>query len=147
MTLLELVQSLGVERFKAQLITELKILGEQNPDHQYVTHEQLALSPNLHTSCSYNCGPSYWSMGEWERAACPDSTEEQSKGCIFGRALRDMGVELGDQRSNIEYILNTANVGQRFAAACLEIQAGQDTGSKWGELNICSLDRFVEIPS
>lgn len=145
MTLSELVQSLGVERFKAQLITELKILAEQNPDHQYVTHKQLALSPNLRPSCSYNSGPKYWNMGEC--AACPDSTEEQSKGCIFGRALRDMGVELGDQRENIEYILNTANVGNKFAAACLEIQAGQDTGLRWGELNICSLDRFVEIPS
>jgi hypothetical protein len=144
MTLSELVQSLGVQEFKARLIAELKILAEQNPDHQYVTHKQLALSPNLRPSCSYNCGPRYWNMGEY--AACPDSTEEQSKGCIFGRALRDMGVELGDQRSNIEYILNTANVGNKFAAACLEIQAGQDTGLRWGELNICSLDRFVEIP-
>lgn len=145
MTLSELVKSLGVERFRAQLIAELKILAEQNPDHQYVTHEQLALSPNLRPSCSYNCGPRYWNMGEY--AACPDSTEEQNKGCIFGRALRDMGVELGDQSSNIEYILNTANVGNKFAAACLEIQAGQDTGSRWGELDICSLDRFVKIPS
>lgn len=138
MVLSELVKSLGVQEFKARLIAELNTLVRENPDHQYVTPAQALLSSSIRPTCSYNCGPKYWDNGQY--VAFSDSTEEQNKGCIFGRALRTMGVELGDRSVNIEYILNSVGIGGRFAETCLEIQAGQDTGWRWGDLNIGSLD-------
>ncbi len=144
MKLSELVESLGAAEFKTRLIAELDGLVEQNPDFVYVTEDQLAKS-GLDPKCSYNSGPqlntgrSEGEFGAYKYVPFEDNTEEQNKGCIFGQALRAMGVDLSGVDSGIEFIL-TSLVGINFARACRRIQGRQDSGENWGKLDIRKLD-------
>lgn len=135
----ELVGQMGKDAFKEALISELKFLAETQPDFCYVTAEQLS-STRQRPRCSYNSGPAKRTLSNaagWE--AFPDNTEEQNKGCIFGQAIRKLGFELGDDTSNISSLL-IQSCGTIFADACWEIQGRQDSGEKWGSLNIDSLN-------
>lgn len=134
----DLVEQMGEDAFKEALISELKFLAETQPDFCYVTAEQLSSTP-CRARCSYNSGPAKRTLSNaagWE--AFPDNTEEQNKGCIFGQAIRKLGVEIGDDTSNISSLL-IQSCGMKFADACWNIQGEQDSGAKWGSLNIDSL--------
>ena len=144
MKLSELVESLGATEFKARLVAELDSLVEQNPDFVYITQDQLAKS-GLDPKCSYDSGPqlntgrSETHFGAYQYVPLEDNTDQQNKGCIFGQALRAMGVYLSGVDSGIEFIL-TPPLGINFARPCRGIQNRQDFGEKWGNLNIRSLD-------
>ena len=151
MNLSELVESLGAEEFKARLVAELDGLVEQNPDFVYITQDQLDKS-GLDPKCSYDSGPQLNTgrsesdhegqsthFGAHQYVPFEDNTDQQNKGCIFGQALRAMGVDLSGNDSGIEFIL-TPLLGINFARPCRGIQGRQDSGEKWGNLNIRSLD-------
>ena len=144
MNLSELVESLGATEFKARLVAELDDLVEQNPNFVYITQDQLDKS-GLDPKCSYDSGPqintgrSKGEFGAYQYVPFEDNTDQQNKGCIFGQALRAMGVDLSGNDSGIEFIL-TPLVGIQFARPCRGIQCRQDSGEKWGNLNVRSLD-------
>ena len=144
MSLSELVESLGVTEFKARLVAELDSLVKQNPDFVYITQDQLDKN-GLDPKCSYDSGPQLNTggcgthFGAYQYVPFEDNTDQQNKGCIFGQALRAMGVDLSGNDSGIEFIL-TPLVGINFARPCRGIQGRQDSGEKWGNLNIRSLD-------
>jgi hypothetical protein len=50
-----------------------------------------------------------------------------------------MGVDMSGNDSGIDFIL-TPLVGINFARACGGIQGRQDSGEKWGKLDIRKLD-------
>jgi hypothetical protein len=100
----------------------------------------------LDPKCSYDSGPqlntgrrSEGEFGSYKYVPFEDNTEEQNKGCIFGQALRAMGVDMSGVYSGIEFIL-TPLVGINFARACRGIQGRQDSGENWGKLDIRKLD-------
>jgi hypothetical protein len=144
MNLSELVESLGATEFKARLVAELDGLVEQNPDFVYITQDQFDKS-GLDPKCSYDSGPqlntgrSETHFGAYQYVPFEDNTDQQNKGCIFGQALRAMGVDLSGNDSGIEFIL-TPLLGIQFARPCRGIQCRQDSGEKWGNLNVRSLD-------
>ena len=148
MTPHELIEELGEDRFKEKLITELQALASANPDFCYITHEQLGKSGLIR--CCYNAGPAR--EAKTAPMSCSslsglipfeDSTEEQNKGCIFGRAFRAMGVELGNSTFGVTAFFTTivdevtcTEVFEEFSNICQSIQTQQDNGSKWGDLPI-----------
>jgi hypothetical protein len=143
MKLSELVGSLGAAEFKVRLIAELDSLVEQNPEFVYITQDQFDKS-GLDPKCSYDSGPQLNTgrsdeFDVYKYVPFEDNTEEQNKGCIFGQALRAMGVDMSGNDSGIDFIL-TPLVGINFARACLGIQSRQDSGEKWGKLDIRKLD-------
>jgi hypothetical protein len=144
MKLSEVVESLGAAEFKDRLVAELDALVEQNPEFVYITQDQLDKS-GLEPKCSYDSGPqlntgrSEGEFGAYKYVPFEDNTEEQNKGCIFGQALRAMGVDMSGNDSGIDFIL-TPLVGINFARACGGIQGRQDSGEKWGKLDIRKLD-------
>jgi hypothetical protein len=141
MTLSECVNTLGLAEFKARLIAELKSLAETHKDFCYVTDSQIEQCRGISPKCSYAAGPQFLNMGRGGLyAPFSDNTEEQNKGCIFGRALAAMGVDLADQSDNISSLLKSAGVDDRFRNYCWDVQSEQDSGRKWGELKISSLE-------
>jgi hypothetical protein len=124
----KLIEDYGVQAFKSQLLENLRKLAASMPEHQYVTQEQLALArKNGGCACSYDSGPSI--IGG-EKIEC---SPEQAKGCIFGRALRNMGIELGSSTDAICDILSD-RVGYSFTKKCWDVQRAQDCGTPWGKL-------------
>jgi len=131
----ELIEEIGPEQFKSRLIANLEALASANPDFQYVTEEQIRMPGSIR--CRYNSGPSKEDglNGPTPIEGC---TEEQNKGCIFGRALRAMGVELGSSALGIRSYL-PGQAMEDFSKKCRFIQGRQDNGTKWGDLPISEL--------
>jgi hypothetical protein len=145
MTLSETVQVLGVAEFKARLIAELKSLCETHQDFRYVTRAQLLKCGGGSPKCSYARGPEIGSIDDFGASvytAFDDNTEEQNKGCLFGRALAALGIDVSNETENIGYLLRDAGVCALFSSKCWDFQSEQDGGCKWGDLNISSLDRL-----
>jgi hypothetical protein len=131
----ELIAEIGPEEFKSRLMANLEALASANPDFRYVTEEQCRMPGSVR--CRYNSGPCKEDgiNGPIPLEGC---TEEQSKGCIFGRALRAMGIELGNSTLGILSYLSGDSMCD-FSLKCRRIQGLQDTGTKWGDLPIADL--------
>lgn len=144
MTLSETVQAFGVVGFKKALIAELKSLAETHQDFRYVTLAQISMCKGSSPKCSYASGPQIMSdVTSFVTAVYSpfeDNTEDQNKGCLFGRALAAMGVDLAESSENIGSLLKAARVDALFSNYCWDIQSEQDSGAKWGELNFCQLE-------
>lgn len=135
MTPNELIQQMDEAEFKSRLIAELEVLASANPDFCYTTakHRKIA-GDNI--QCRYNAGPEKKeSLFSYNSSPLPCS-EEQSKGCIFGRALRAMGIELGDSTLGIASFLRASGAETSFERKCRVIQGMQDGGARWGTLPI-----------
>jgi hypothetical protein len=142
MTLSETVQAFGPLGFKRALIAQLKSLTETHKDFSYVTSAQIRECGS--PKCSYASGPQILTGTDISGAATyspfVDNTEEQDKGCLFGRAIATLGADISHEGSNIGSLLIDAGIDKRFSDKCWDIQTEQDGGRKWGELNISSLD-------
>jgi hypothetical protein len=142
MTLSETVQAFGPLGFKKALIAQLKSLTETHKDFSYVTSDQIHECGN--PKCSYASGPQILTGTDISGAATyspfVDNTEEQNKGCLFGRAIATLGADISHETSNIGCLLIDVGIDKVFSYKCWDIQAEQDGGKKWGELNISSLD-------
>jgi hypothetical protein len=144
MTLSETVQAFGPLGFKKALVAQLKSLAEAHKDFSYVTSSQISACRGTSPKCSYASGPQIMSdvtvSGEAVYSPFSDNTEDQNKGCLFGRALASMGVDLFDQENNIGSLLIDAGIDKRFSDKCWDIQSEQDGGRKWGDLGIGALE-------
>lgn len=142
MTLSETVHAFGPLGFKRALITQLKSLAEAHKDFSYVTSDQIQECGN--PKCSYASGPQILTGTDISGAAIyspfVDNTEEQDKGCLFGRAIATLGADISHETNNIGSLLIDAGIDKVFSYKCWDIQAEQDGGKKWGELDISSLD-------
>jgi hypothetical protein len=144
MTLSETVQAFGVVGFKKALVAQLKSLAEAHKDFSYVTSSQISACRDNSPKCSYASGPQILTgadiYGAGRYSPFVDNTEEQNKGCLFGRAIATLGADMSHETSNIGCLLIDAGIDKVFSYKCWDIQAEQDGGKKWGELNISSLD-------
>jgi hypothetical protein len=144
MTLSETVQAFGVVGFKKALVAQLKNLAETHKDFRYVTHAQLLKCGGGSPKCSYASGPQILTGTDISGAAryspFVDNTEEQNKGCLFGRAIATLGADISHETNNIGSLLIDAGIDKVFSYKCWDFQSEQDGGCKWGELNISSLD-------
>lgn len=144
MTLSETVQAFGPLGFKRALIAQLKSLAETNQDLRYVTPAQISMCKGSSPKCSYASGPQMLSgatsSGDAVYSPFSDNTEDQNRGCIFGRAMAALGADISNETNNIGSLLMYAGIDKPFSHNCWDIQAEQDGGTKWGELNIDSLD-------
>ena len=138
-TVVEKAKEIGVTEFKRTLSQNLKDLSEIYKDHCYVDKKyvELAAGTSNVILCNYSSGPKMihgWAISlPKPPISTIDATFEQSKGCIFGRALANMGVDPSSLDGNIEEIL-VDTTGPEFAYQCRLIQEAQDSGSAWGEL-------------
>ena len=144
MTLSETVQAFGPLGFKRALIAQLKSLAETHQDLRYVTPAQISMCKGGSPKCSYASGPQILSdvpiSGEAVYSPFSDNTEDQNRGCIFGRAIAALGADISNEIDNIRSLLICAGIDKPFSNKCWDIQGEQDGGTKWGELNIGSLD-------
>ena len=144
MTLSETVHAFGPLGFKKALVAQLKSLAETYKDFSYVTSAQIHECAGGSPKCSYASGPQILTDTDISGAAryspFVDNTEEQNKGCLFGRAIATLGADISNEADNIGSLLTNAGIDRQFSNKCLDIQGKQDGGKKWGELNISSLD-------
>jgi hypothetical protein len=146
MTLSEVVQAFGVVGFKKALIKELKSLAETHKDFSYVTPSQISACRGTSPKCSYASGPQIIINSTYSGEAVyfpfNDNTEEQNKGCLFGRAIAALGADISSEEDNIGSLLKLTGVDLLFSNYCWDLQAEQDAGRKWGELNISALENL-----
>lgn len=96
------------------LINEVLRLARENPDYVY---------PSGGGTCRYS------SSGLVNGVP----VDPDCKGCIFGQAFQNLGWELPGEGTYVGY-----SVGDEFSmeekAFCNDLQAKQDSGTKWGDL-------------
>ncbi len=117
----------------AQVIDEVRKLAKESPGNIYKG------LPSAFMSSGFAC---YYSTGE---------NENGSVGCIFGQALKNLGLVITDNNdqvriTNLLVILGISHLNEFELDWCRTVQSRQDSGTEWGHA-VSEADNLVDYYS